>query len=137
VEFVTHPHGLSRAERLGRPADFRRAYAGGCSAADEWLLVYGCKNDLGWTRLGISVGRKWGKAHRRNRLRRLYREAFRLSKDQLPRGFDLVLIPRQYDLRLLPRLLASLPRLANEVARKATRRRTGGPGRQRTTGEKP
>jgi ribonuclease P protein component len=115
------PHGLSRDERLRRPADFRRCYERRCTAASEWLLIYGCKNGLPHSRLGLSVSRKWGKAHDRNRIRRLYREAFRLSKQQLPKGLDFILIPRRTDELSLEALLETLPQLAQQVARRCAK----------------
>jgi ribonuclease P protein component len=111
------PHGLSRVERLRRPADFRRVYGRRCSVSDAWLQVCGCENGLEFTRLGLSVGRKWGNAPVRNRLRRLYREAFRLSKEKLPAGLDLVLIPRQVEVTLA-QLMESLPCLVQQLAKR-------------------
>ena len=85
---------MKREQRLRSPADFRRVYARRCAVSDAWLLVQACPNGLAFSRLGLSVSRKYGNAVKRNRLRRLYREAFRLSKHELPTGLDLVLIPR-------------------------------------------
>jgi len=53
------------------------------------------ENGLPHLRLGLSVSRKYGGAVQRNRLRRLYREAFRLTRHEMPVGLDLVLIPRK------------------------------------------
>jgi ribonuclease P protein component len=72
-------------------------------------------------RLGLSVSRKVGKAHQRNRLRRLYREAFRLTRHEMPAGIDLVLIPRTATEPSLDELKRSLPRLVAQVAKKLTR----------------
>ena len=77
------------------PADFRRVYDRRRSVSDDWLIVYACPNGLPHLRLGLSVSRKVGQATHRNRLRRLYREAFRLTRHEMPVGLDLVLIPRR------------------------------------------
>ena len=110
-----------KAEHLRRPSDFKRVYDRRRSASDEWLLVYACENGLPHLRLGCSVSRKVGGAVRRNRLRRLYREAFRLTKHALPPGLDLVLIPRKPDDPPLELLKASLARLVGQLAGKLAR----------------
>ncbi len=46
------------------------------------------------SRLGLIVGRKVGHAPRRNRVKRLVREAFRLLQHELPAGLDIVVMPR-------------------------------------------
>ena len=66
----------------------------------------------------MGVGADPGGAVERNRLRRLYREAFRLSRHEMPTGLDLVLIPRKPDPPTLDELRQSLPRLVRAVARK-------------------
>jgi ribonuclease P protein component len=109
------PQGLSRRERLRSPAEFERVFKRRCSAQDEWLLIYGDLNGLPYSRLGLSVGRRWGNAPARNRTKRLYREAFRLSKQKLPVGLDLVLVPRRAAKLSLQVLLANLPRLVTIV----------------------
>jgi ribonuclease P protein component len=113
-----HPNRFPRAYRVQRTADFQRAYRRRCSAADEWILVYGHANGLPHARLGLSVSRKVGNAVVRNRWKRLLREAFRLSGQQLPVGIDLIVIPRSGVKPSLLQLKESLPRLAARVARK-------------------
>ena len=107
-------------EHLRRPQDFQRVYARRRSVSDAWLIVYGCENGLPHLRLGLSVSRKVGQATQRNRLRRLYREAFRLTRHEMPTGIDLVLIPRRPDPPTLEQLRQSLPRLVRLLARKLT-----------------
>jgi ribonuclease P protein component len=111
--FAFRPH-----EHLRRPTDFRRVYEARRSASDSWLIVYACENGLPHSRLGMSVSRKMGKAIFRNRLRRLYREAFRLTRHTMPTGLDLVLIPRSPAEPSLEELKRSLPRLVGQIARK-------------------
>ena len=87
-------------------------------------------NGLPHSRLGLSVGKRiWKSAVRRNRIRRVFREAFRVRYDALPRGYDLVLIPAVP--RLEPRLgtiAPELERLAAKAAAKADRKASA-PGR--------
>src|SRR5947199_6273518 len=116
TRFTFRPH-----EHLRRPADFRRVYDRRRSVSDPWLIVYACENGLPHLRLGLSVSRKVGKATYRNRLRRLYREAFRLTRHQMPAGLDLVLIPRRPEEPTLDQLRQSLPRLVRQAARRLER----------------
>jgi ribonuclease P protein component len=83
-------------ERLKDPKDFRRAFDRRRSSADDNMVVYGVENGREHSRLGISLSRKKVRAaHARNRLKRLVREAFRLSKSDLPAGIDLIVLPRR------------------------------------------
>jgi ribonuclease P protein component len=109
------------AEHLRRPSDFRRVYERRRSASDAWLIIYGCENGLRFSRLGLSVSKKIGGATLRNRLRRLYREAYRLMRHEMSPGLDLVLIPRTSEPPPLEELRRSLPKLVNQIARKLAR----------------
>ena len=85
---------FGRAKRLRRQRDFQRVFRGRWSAADRHVTVYVAPNGLGHVRLGIPVSRKFGNAVRRNRVKRLIREAVRLEQMSIEPGFDLVCIPR-------------------------------------------
>ena len=102
-----------RRHRMGR-ADFQRAYSRGRRARGELFTVVVVPNTAGRRRLGLSVGKRcWKRAVRRNRVRRVFREAFRLTRERLPPGIDLVMIASTPGLE--PRLepcRAELERLA-------------------------
>ena len=59
---------------------FRRLYGRGKSAVNPCLAVYCRKNNLGYSRLGLTVGVKLGKAVVRNRTRRRIKEAYRIHE---------------------------------------------------------
>jgi ribonuclease P protein component len=111
--FAFRPH-----EHLRRPQDFRRVYDFRRSVSDAGLIVYAAPNGLPHLRLGLSVSRKIGPATHRNRLRRLYREAFRLTRHEMPTGLDLVLIPRGSAEPPLADLKRALPHLVRQLARR-------------------
>ncbi len=91
---TTRPLAFKRAQRLVRGSDFERVYRRGARAKGETLIVVAAANELELSRLGLSVGKRiWKLAVRRNRLRRVFKEAFRLEQHRLPKGFDFVLIP--------------------------------------------
>ncbi len=90
-----HLFRLPRERRLSGRRSFADVFRARCSASDRRLVVYVLPNRLDHTRLGISVGRRYGSAVRRNRIKRHLREAFRLEADSIPTGFDVVCVPRK------------------------------------------
>ena len=88
-------YALSPAQRIKKSRDFAKVFEKRLRAGDACLLVYAAENSLGRTRFGLSVSRKVGKAVVRSAVKRLLREAFRLSQRDLPNGLDLILIPQR------------------------------------------
>jgi ribonuclease P protein component len=83
---------LPKTRRLASNRQFKAVMDQRHRASDRVLTVYVAANPCGYPRLGVSVGRACGDAVVRNRLKRLIREAFRLSQDQMDRSFDYVVM---------------------------------------------
>ena len=62
--------------------------------ADGFLVLYARKNRQHTNRVGITVSKKLGKAHIRNRTRRRIREVYRLNEEKFQPGWDIVVVAR-------------------------------------------
>lgn len=85
---------MKRAVTLKENYEFRRLYQRGASAVSGSMVIYCRKNKLGHNRLGITVSVKLGGAVVRNRARRRLREVYRLNRDKLRPGYDVLLVAR-------------------------------------------
>lgn len=83
---------IPKNQRLTSNQQFKSVLDRGRRAGDGLLTLYVAPNRCERARLGVSVGKSSGNAVVRNRLKRLLREAFRLSQDRIPSGFDYVLM---------------------------------------------
>jgi ribonuclease P protein component len=86
-------HTLSPAERIKDREDFSRTFKAGRRIRTPGFTIVFAPNGLGYSRIGISVGKRFGRAVQRNRAKRIFRELFRLNKDQLPKGVDYIFMP--------------------------------------------
>ena len=72
---------------------FRRLYHTN-GQANSYLVLYARKNRTQRNRVGITVSKKLGKAHIRNRVRRRLREVYRLNEEKFQPGWDVVVVAR-------------------------------------------
>lgn len=122
---TTAPLAFPKSHRVRTPAEFQAVFDAKASASDGVLVVYAKANGLPHPRLGLAVSKKVGNAVRRNRHKRLYREAFRLLQHDLPTGFDFLLLPRVKPTPpTLDDVRTSLLKLSRQLA---NRLRPGGP----------
>ena len=95
--------GLPKEARLLKRAEFLRVYEQGARIEGRFMTVFFMPGKAGNHRVGITATKKAiGKAHDRNRAKRLLRETFRLSRqelDALSRRYDWVLNARRAILR--------------------------------------
>jgi ribonuclease P protein component len=110
---------LPRNRRIKNSREFASIYERRIRAADDYLLIWAAPNAVGRPRFGVSVSRKLGNSVRRSSLKRLLREAFRLSQHELPNDLDLILIPqrRTVETATLADYQQSLVKLAARLAR--------------------
>ncbi len=83
-----------RRTRLTDSPEFERIYRQGAAYRGRLFSVHAFPNDLGTSRLGLSVSRKVGNAVRRNAVRRRLREAFYAALPGISGNLDLVISAR-------------------------------------------
>ncbi|UCE99329.1 MAG: ribonuclease P protein component [Planctomycetota bacterium] len=83
---------LPKSKKLVSNKQFKAVLARNLRVSNGLLTLYICENDCGYLRLGVSVSKSCGNAIVRNRLKRLLREVFRQYQDQIPLGFDYLLM---------------------------------------------
>ncbi|MGB2821373.1 MAG: ribonuclease P protein component [Phycisphaerae bacterium] len=105
-----------RSLRVTKRTDIDRIFATGRRARDGVMTVFALPNGLPHARCGVGVSKRHGGAVRRNRMKRLCREAFRLSRSQLAAGLDYMIVPRAGGRFTLADLRSSVVALGRQLA---------------------
>ena len=78
--------------RIKKNTDFQRVFNRGKKVFSPCItLLYFPSNSLS---MGVAVSKKHGKAHVRNRIKRLAREAFRNTCDSLSGNYSVIILPK-------------------------------------------
>ena len=80
---------------LKRRNDFQRVYRQGKSLANRYFVLYVFESEALAGKVGFAAGKKLGCAVKRNRVKRLLRETYRLHSNELRPGIALLLVGRQ------------------------------------------
>jgi len=104
---------------LVKKRDFDLVFKEGVTLVSKDLVIYARPNELSFSRLGLSVSKKIGKAVTRNRIKRLLREAMRKLSGEFSVHVDFVLVARKLSVDsclddFLLDVRRCLPRLMNE-----------------------
>ncbi|MBP7653622.1 ribonuclease P protein component [Candidatus Dependentiae bacterium] len=90
-DFKFHKH-----YRLSKENDISNVFNNGKSVSDNNFVVYARQNNLDFSRICIIASKKYSlSAVKRNKIRRMAREYFRLNHKKFPVSFDLIIIPRK------------------------------------------
>jgi ribonuclease P protein component len=91
---------LKKSFRLTKNLEFKNVYRSGRRWTSPFFTMYIKKNDLGYSRLGVSVSKKVGKSVVRNRIKRRIKEIVRTNFDFVKNGWDIVFSVRPLSINL-------------------------------------
>jgi ribonuclease P protein component len=100
-----------RTHRLKGRELFDAIYKTGIRESRGPLIIYAKSNDVPHLRMGLSVSRRVGVAAKRNRIKRLLRESFRLLQPDFPFGIDLLVVVKPHS----PMILAEYQKLLSSL----------------------
>ena len=88
---------MVNTQTIKKTKDFADIYQNGISAANRLLVVYIKpldKFDFAGNKLGVSVNKKVGKAVKRNRIKRIIKESYKLFECHLKFGYSIIVVAR-------------------------------------------
>ena len=89
-------------QKLTKKSEFELLYATGSKRIAGPLLIHTLANSCNYSRFGLSVPKRVGNAVERNRIKRLCREAFRLSQHGFRDCVDVLVTVRPHAPLTLP-----------------------------------
>ena len=85
---------MRKTQALRMNYEFSRVYRHGRFISEPHVVLHYLKRNATINRLGITASRKVNSSVRRNRLKRLLRESYRMLEEDLKQGFDVILVAR-------------------------------------------
>ena len=87
--------GLPRNRILKKKKDFQAVYSHGKSYANRFLVLYVFRSNGFQGKVGFAAGKKLGNAVKRNRVKRLLRESYRMNQGAIKDGVSLLFVGRK------------------------------------------
>lgn len=86
---------LKKDDILRHRKDFKHIFSFGRRLGNKYFQIVCDNNQQGQRRIAVVVGRKYGKAHLRNKIRRRIKEVYRLNKEKFSSERDYIIMPRE------------------------------------------
>jgi ribonuclease P protein component len=89
---------MTKIVSIKKNNEFFRIYKKGRFYVGKFIILYCLANNSNINRMGITASKKVGKSVKRNRIRRLIKENFRLYEESIKEGYDCVFVARNNDI---------------------------------------
>jgi ribonuclease P protein component len=86
---------FKKTDRIRKRPEFLEISKSGLKIQDAYFIIYYSHGRFNRSRLGITVTRKVGRASKRNRIKRLVREFFRLNRHNFSGDWDLNVVAKK------------------------------------------
>ena len=124
---ITPDERFPKVARLLKRRQFLAVQRSRHRVVTKHFIIYARRGRPDSLKIGITVSRKVGKAHTRNRIKRLVREAFRQNQSALPSGLSLVCVARKGEaIASFEHVRSELIYAANELEKRVVRRHSSG-----------
>lgn len=83
---------MKKTKMLKKNYEFKNVLSKGKFFVGKYIIIYIKDNNKKENFVGIAVNTKIGKAVKRNRIKRVIRESYRLNKEKIKKGKDIVFL---------------------------------------------
>ena len=110
---------FKKSERLLKRSEFIRLKRTGQRIQNRYFIAEFTAGKFENTRLGITVTKKMGSAVKRNRMKRIIRECFRLNRQRISGNWDInIMVKKEADSIPFDQAFSSLQNIFNTMEKK-------------------
>lgn len=81
---------IQKREHIKLQKEILNVFKTGKQYSDKYLKIFILQNKMDYIRFAISINKKFGNSVMRNKAKRHVRELFRLNKERLEKGYDII-----------------------------------------------